>query len=158
MVVGSRAGQEAVLVTFVERKTRYEIILKADGKNAEAVTQALDDFKQSKTSYFSQILKTVTSDNGGEFAHLPGCLKETTDVCFTHPYSSWERGTNENYNGLIRRFIPKGTDITQVSKRTIQATEDWTNNYPHRILQGITLIEAFAEELLAIEAHLEQVA
>ncbi len=67
-VVGSRAGQGAVLVTLVERKTRYEIILKADGKNAEAVTQALDDFKQSKTSYFSQILKMVTSDNGGEFA------------------------------------------------------------------------------------------
>lgn len=84
-VVGSRAGQEAVLVTLVERKTRYEIILKADGKNAEAVTRALDEFKQSKTGYFSQILKTVTSDNGGEFANLTECLKGTTDVYFTHP-------------------------------------------------------------------------
>lgn len=157
-VVGSRAGQGAVLVTLVERKTRYEIILKADGKNAEAVTRALDDFKQSKTSYFSQILKTVTSDNGGEFARLTECLKETTDVYFTHPYSSWERGTNENHNGLIRRFIPKGTDITQVSKRTIQATEDWMNNYPRRILQGRTPIEAFAEELLAMEARLKKAA
>lgn len=155
-VVGSRAGQEAVLVTLVERKTRYEIILKADGKNAEAVTRALDEFKQSKTGYFSQILKTVTSDNGGEFANLTECLKETTDVYFTHPYSSWERGTNENHNGLIRRFIPKGTDITQVSKRTIQATEDWMNNYPRRILQGRAPIEAFAEELLAMEARLEK--
>lgn len=149
-VVGSRTGQEAVLVTLVERKTRYEIILKADGKNAEAVTRALDEFKQSRTSYFSQILKTVTSDSGVEFANLTECLKDTTDVYFTHPYSSWERGTNENHNGMIRRFIPKGTNITHESKRTIQATEDWMNNYPRKILQGRTPLEAFTEELLAM--------
>ena len=157
-VVGSRAGQEAVLVTLVERKTRYEIILKADGKNSEAVTQALEEFKQSKTDYFGQIIKTVTSDNGVEFANLTSCLQETTSVYFTHPYSSWERGTNENHNGMIRRFLPKGTNITPVSKRTIQATEDWMNNYPRKILQGKTPLEAFVEELVRLEASQMQVA
>lgn len=150
-VVGSRSGQEAVLITLVERKTRYEIILKADGKNAVAVTRALEDFKQSKTAYFGQIIKTVTSDNGVEFANLTTCLQDTTSVYFTHPYSSWERGTNENHNGIIRRFIPKGTNITHVSQRTIQAIENWMNNYPRKVLQGRTPLEAFAEELLSLE-------
>lgn len=157
-VVGSRDGKEAVLVTLVERKTRYEVILKADGKNSAAVTRALEKFKQSKTAHFGQVIKTVTSDNGAEFANLTTCLKETTNVYFTHPFSSWERGTNENHNGIIRRFIPKGTNITELSVRTIQAVEDWMNNYPRKILEGRTPLEAFSEELLILEAGLDKVA
>ena len=57
-----------------------------------------------------------------------------TVIYFAHPYSSWERGTNENQNRMIRRFIPKGSDISKVSNKTIKEIETWINNYPRRIL------------------------
>ena len=59
--------------------------------------------------------------------------KQRTKIYYAHPYSSWERGTNENSNKLIRRFIPKGIDISKVSKKKIKYIEEWMNNYPRRI-------------------------
>ncbi|MCF7887363.1 MAG: IS30 family transposase, partial [Candidatus Omnitrophica bacterium] len=60
--------------------------------------------------------------------------KKRTTVYFAHPYSAWERGTNENQNKMIRRFIPKGTDIAKVSTKEIKETEKWMNNYPRKVL------------------------
>lgn len=98
------------------------------------------------TGHFHHVFKTVTSDNGTEFSDLTMCLKDTTDVCFTHPYSSWERVTNENHNGIIRCFVPKGTNITNLSERTSKATEDWMNRYPRKVLKGATPLEAFLKK------------
>ena len=70
-----------------------------------------------------------------------------TQLYFAHPYSSYERGTNENHNGIIRRFIPKGSDIGKEKKSTIRKIQDWMNNYPRKILGGKSPLEALIDEL-----------
>lgn len=119
-VNGLRCGKDEALLTLTERKNRYEMILKIDGKTSDSVNRSLTTLQEAAVKNFSQLFKTITSDNSVEFSGLTELLQGITDVYFTHPYSSWERGTNENHNGIIRRFIPKGTRIAEVSLRTIQ--------------------------------------
>ena len=82
-----------------------------------------------------------------EFSGIPGlegstlCSLPRTQLFFAHPYCSSERGTNENHNGIIRRFIPKGGDIGLVSRKTVKGTQDWMNTYPRRILNGKTPLD-----------------
>lgn len=87
------------------------------------------------------IFKSITFDNGTEFAAAEGlersCVNKRlprTKVYFCHPYSSWERGTNENTNGMIRRRFPKGTNFAAVTNAQIAQAENWINNYPRKIL------------------------
>ena len=85
------------------------------------------------------MFKSITFDNGVEFMGYKGieksCLrkKERTNIYYAHPYCSGERGTNENNNRLIRRFIPKGIDIAKIKQSKIKEIEDWINNYPRQI-------------------------
>ena len=139
-VVGSRAGKGAVLLVLSERATREEIICKMPNKTQESVRQALDKLEREYGVLFGKKFKTITTDNGSEFLNFneleqsavnPG--KQRVKVYYAHPYSSWERGTNENINRLIRRFIPKGTDIAPISEVEIKRIERWINNYPRRI-------------------------
>ena len=94
----------------------------------------------------------ITPDNGVEFSNATGlensvlCNSLRTQLFFAHPYSSFERGTNENHNGIIRRFIPKGSDIGSEKKRTIRKIQDWMNNYPRKILGGKSPLEALIDE------------
>lgn len=85
-VVGLRDGQEAFLVKLIERKTRYELIMKADGKTTESVTKSVNKLLKMKVAYFPSIFRTITSDNGTEFANLSQSLNGRTNVYFTHPY------------------------------------------------------------------------
>lgn len=114
-VVGSLHKNEPVMLTLTERLTRFELILKADGKNLEAIEKVLLDFMRKLGNNFSKIFQSITSDNGIEFSGLTTLFQNELAVYFTHPYSSWERGTNENHNRIIRRFIPKGRKISTVS-------------------------------------------
>ena len=89
------------------------------------------------------MVKTVTFDNGSEFLNFQALERSATgekrfEVFYAHPYSSWERGSNENANGLMRRFFPKGTDFSKVSIRRINAAAAWINSYPRRILNGLS--------------------
>ena len=94
----------------------------------------------SKT--FRETFLTITCDNGCENLDFEGieksCLTDIqrTKVYYAHPYSAWERGSNENANKLIRRFIPKGADIADFSQKRIKMIENWINNYPRRIFNG----------------------
>jgi transposase, IS30 family len=72
---------------------------------------------------------------------------QRTQLYFAHPYSSFERGSNENHNGIIRRFIPKSSDIGLEKKSTIRKIQDWMNTYPRKILQGRSPLEALVNEL-----------
>lgn len=90
---------------------------------------------------FRAIFKSITFDNGSEFSAAEvlerSAVNKTiprTKVYYCHPYSSWERGSNENANSMIRRRHPKGTDFSKVSAAEIAATEEWINNYPRKIL------------------------
>ena len=135
LVIGKRK-KGSVLLTFTERMTREEIIIKIKGKNTEYVVKALNALERKLGKRFYSKFKTITFDNGVEFMDYNGmeksCLrkKKRTSIYYAHPYCSGERGTNENNNRLIRRWIPKGTLIDDISKEFIQKVEDWINNYP----------------------------
>ena len=152
LVIGTKK-RGAVLFTLTERKTREEIIVKIPGKKAEYVAQALDLIEKKYKRMFYTKFKTITFDNGGEFRNWKSLEKsydnrrktKRTQVYYAHPYRSGERGSNENANRLIRRFIPKGIDITPISEEYIQKIEDWINNYPRAMFNYKSTNEILSE-------------
>lgn len=147
-VVGKKKTKETLLV-LSERFSRHETIVKMKDHTAESVVAALDDLERRYGEMFPVIFGTITVDNGPEFSDVAGmersCLHDgpRTKVFYCHPYSSFERGTNENINAMIRRWLPKGTDFSQITDETIQAIEDWINNYPREILGFFSADDVF---------------
>lgn len=139
-VVGRRSGKKDGLFTLSERMTREQIILKINSSTQEAVLKAMDKLETSCDGFFRKKFKSITLDNGREFLdwealeHSALNGKRRTLVYFAHPYSAWERGTNENQNRMIRRFVPKGTDISKLSDSDVKRIQEWMNNYPRKIL------------------------
>ena len=139
-VVSGHPGKECLLV-FTERQTRHELLYKLKGKLQTEVVDVINSIeKKLGTETFRNIFKTITMDNGVEFLDIDGIEKsindeseKRTETYYCHPYSSWERGSNENANKLIRRFIPKGADISKYSDDDIKMIENWINNYPRRM-------------------------
>lgn len=143
-VVGKR-GTSEVLLVFTERKTREEIIRKIKSKSQYCVVKEIDKIERKLGSKkFKEKFKTITCDNGCENLDFEGIersvltKKKRTKVYYAHPYSAWERGSNENANKLIRRFIPKGVDIGEFSHERIKMIEHWINNYPRRLFNGLS--------------------
>lgn len=133
------------LLVLSERKSRDELIFKIKDRTAKSVIRALDQYERKIGSpAFRGKFKTITCDNGMEFADWQSIerscrtKKNRTTVYFCHPYCSGERGTNENSNRFIRRWIPKGDDIGLYSKAEIQAIQDWMNHYPRRQFNGLS--------------------
>lgn len=153
-VIGEKSNNDCVLLTIVERKTRYAIVLDIIAKTASSVTDAINGIRNSFGEQFSQIFKSITGDNGSEFADLSTVEDDTdTKVYFTHPYSSFEKGTNERHNGLIRRFIPKGKRISNYTSDDISFIADWMDTLPRRILNYKTpeeLFDIYLDEIYAI--------
>lgn len=150
-VEGIKDKEDCVLLTLIERKTLNSIHRKLPGKTASAVDEALANIKDEFGSKFSEVFKTITADNGSEFANLSDLENNSdTKVYFTHPYSSFEKGCNERHNGLIRRFIPKGKAIFQYTIDEITRIEDWINTLPRRKLNYKTPEELFDQYLDAI--------
>jgi IS30 family transposase len=131
--------------TFVERKTGLVFITRLKDKTSEATVSVIE----SRMKYLPDELKrTATFDNGPENQKWEEIEKRTGLKCFfAHAYHSWERGTNENTNGLIRDFFPKKTDFTTVSNEELQYVEDNLNNRPRKRLGWKTPLEAFSKEL-----------
>jgi transposase, IS30 family len=133
-------GSTASLVTLTERKSREEIIVKVDHTSQQEIKAALDGLEQEYGQAFRSKFKSITFDNGAEFLDWRSLEVSVLDqgrrttIYFAHSYSSWERGTNENHNRMIRRFIPKGTNIALLDDEEIQKIEDWMNDYPRKIL------------------------
>jgi IS30 family transposase len=152
-VIGQKSNKDNVLLTIAERKTRKFIVRKIADKSASAVMAEIDKLREECGERFSAVFKTITGDNGSEFANLSDIENETdTTIYFTHPYSSFEKGTNERHNGLIRRFLPKGTRMADCSLDTIAFVEDWCNTLPRKILGYRTPEELFESELDQIYA------
>ena len=141
LVVGKK-GTKAALLVFTERKSLQEIIRKIPDKTQDSVKEAIDSLEKEFGEDFAKRFKTVTSDNGSEFLDHESLEqsikhgKKRFDLYYAHPYSSYERGSNENANKLIRRFIPKGVDIGDYSDEEIARIERWMNNYPRRKFGG----------------------
>lgn len=146
-VVGNKEKSDAVLLTLVERQTRFEIILKVNGKDQVSVNQAIQSLQTRSSDAFSTLFKTITSDNGSEFAGLHDALKDSLDVYFSHPYASFERGTSENQHKFIRRFIPKGKPISQIADVQCLRIQQWMNDYPRKILGYRTPHDCFVHAL-----------
>lgn len=139
-VVGKKGGSGATLLVLTERTTRQEIIRKMPDKTQASVKQVLDQLERKYRKTYSESFKTITVDNGPEFLDSKELETSAIDpkklrfkLYYAHPYSSWERGSNENANKMIRRFIPKGTDIGKLKHKDIRRIEHWMNNYPRRI-------------------------
>lgn len=155
LVVGGKGKGSAALLTLIERKTRKLIIRKLKNKTQAAVIRAINGIeRQMGSEAFRTVFKSITADNGSEFLDYEAleCSIVSglrTQIYYAHPYSSWERGSNENANRIIRRFIPKGCCISKYTRKQIQAIEDWINNYPRKILDFKTAEERFVQELAA---------
>lgn len=148
LMIGSNRGGDKVLMTLAERKTRNFWMIPLPDKRKNTVLAAMKDLQIKFGDYFDKIFKTITTDNGSEFASLSDLEKwASTLVYFAHPYSAYEKGTVERHNGLIRRFIPKGKRIDSYSAEQIYQIELWGNNLPRKILGYKTPNEVFKEEL-----------
>lgn len=147
---------KAVLLVLTERLTRKEIIFKMKDQTSKSVISCLNKLEYRFGRKFKKIFKSITMDNGSEFADYIGmeksiygkCKRTTTYYC--HPYTSCERGTNERLNREIRRLIPKGSNLSKYSDEEIQKVEDWLNDYPRQVLGYATSREMFNKHLQLI--------
>lgn len=144
-VAGGQGKGKACLLVLSERMTREEIIIKIKDKTSASVVRALDRLEgKYGAGRFREKFKTITCDNGVEFLDSDGIEKsryrksKRTALFYCHPYSSWERGTNENINRMIRRFFPKGINFDEVAAAQVKKVEQWINNYPRKILGGLS--------------------
>lgn len=155
-VKGKRGGERSCLLVLTERLTREEIIRKMADGTAESVVKTLDLLERKYGKRFKEVFKTITVDNGSEFADCIGIERSVygkrnrTTLYYCHPYSSYERGSNENQNKMIRRHIPKGKEFDGVSEQDVSAIESWINNYPRKIFGYSTSERAFSEYISAI--------
>ncbi len=139
-------GQPA-LVSMVERRSKYTVLRPVKRRQADQVMQATTSALQP----MADRVHTLTSDNGKEFAcHEQIADALQADFYFAHPYASWERGTNENTNGLIRQYFPKGSDFSKITEASAAAVEDKLNHRPRKSLAFLTPFEVFFELPVAL--------
>ena len=155
LVEGLKGKKEPYLLVLSERKTRKEIIELIPNKEASSVAKALDRIERKLgVVKFRKTFKTITTDNGAEFRNwkvieksYTGSKKARTTQYFADAYSSWQRGTNENINKMIRRFLPKGTSFKGLKQEDVKRIEKWINNYPRKILKFKTSEEYYEEQI-----------
>lgn len=145
-VVGK--GRSGYVLTNVDRASRYTVARKLERASAPAVADALYDAMRRMPSEKRQ---TQTFDNGREFAHHENIANRLgLDVFFAHPYSSWERGTNENTNGLLRQYLPKSRDFSTLTPAELASYTWQLNNRPRKCLNYQTPAEVFHQRLVAL--------
>ena len=148
LVLGHKTKDDEVLLTLSERMSREFLIIKIPDKTAASVMNAFKSLRKQYSEHWNDIFKTITTDNGSEFADLSQ-LEDISKslVYYAHPYTSCDKGTVERHNGLIRRFIPKGDYIHNYSLQQIIDIETWCNSLPRKILAYHTPDEIFEREL-----------
>lgn len=151
-IVGTKTKGQTILA-FTERYTRQEILFKSPDKTAVSTVSILNKLEKSiGAKNFKKIFKSITCDNGTEFANTYGMEfspsgKQRTTVYYCHPYCSSERASNENQNGFVRRFIPKKVPMDLYTTEQLRDIQDFINNYPRGIFNYKTSEEMFTEEL-----------
>ncbi|WP_263322374.1 IS30 family transposase [Endozoicomonas sp. Mp262] len=141
-------GQDAHLVTLVDRKSRFTLIGKVDTKQAETVADTMISLLKRVST-----VHTITLDNGGEFAaHEKVSEAVNADVFFAKPYASYQRGTNENTNGIIRRTWPKKMALGDLTEEEVWEAELLINTMPRKVLGGRTPLEVYTGKSIALIA------
>lgn len=155
-IESGRGKGRACLLVFVERMSRKTLIFKLRSQTQKEVQRLVDQFeKKIGAKRFRSMFKSITVDNGSEFLDWrnleQSCVSKKgilrTQIYYCHPYHSWERGTNEQVNGHIRRFVPKGCAIAKYSTKDISEIQEWLNTYPRKILNGKSAKKVVEEEL-----------
>ena len=153
-VVGPQGKGKKALLVLTERKTRDEIVILVKNHTSEEVVKALDRIERKiGEKAFREKFKTITVDNGTEFSDWEGMQrsrrnkKNRTQIYYCHAYSSYERGTNENQNRMLRRWWPKGTNFDDVKKSEVKKVEKWLNDYPREILGWKSSSEVYELEM-----------
>ncbi len=133
-------NHKTAILTATERKSQFELMVKTDGTKAESIRKQMINL----LAPFKELVKTITSDNGKEFAkHQEIAEKLETDFYFADPYSPWQRGLNEYNNKLIRQYLPKKTDFDLINNKTINMIISKLNNRPRKLLGYKTPNEIF---------------
>jgi len=138
------AAHKQAIITLVERKSGYALITKVSNKTSDLVSAAIIN----KLRPMAPLVKTITFDNGKEFAEhtrIDTALQSTT--YFADPFASWQRGSNENFNGLLRQYIPKKRPLSTVTDKELRIIEDRLNNRPRKRLGFKTPNEVFMQSL-----------
>jgi IS30 family transposase len=145
-IIGKNHRQ--AIVSIVDRKSGMTLIRKVERKTADAVSAAMISLLKP----LRRKVHTITSDNGREFAYHQDIAKAlNADFYFAHPYASWERGTNENTNGLIRQYFPKDRDFTTITQKEIDAAMQKLNDRPRKRLGYLTPNQVFFKSSLALQ-------
>ena len=138
------AGHHQAIISLVDRMTRYAILIKVNTKKATVVTPAII----RRLLRFRAKNRTITFDNGKEFSHhKPIKNKLKVDVYFARPYASYERGSNENTNGLVRQCFPKKTSFAIITKRALKKFENLLNNRPRKCIGFRTPAEMLKQSI-----------
>jgi IS30 family transposase len=138
------AAHKQAVVTLVERKSGYAVLAKVKNKTSDLVSSAII----TKLNAVTPLVKTLTFDNGKEFAEhsrIDAALNSTT--YFADPFASWQRGSNENFNGLLRQYIPKKRPLSTVTDKELRMIQDRLNNRPRKRLGFKTPNEVFMQSL-----------
>jgi transposase, IS30 family len=144
-VIGKRHRQ--AIVTLAERKSRFVLLRKVERRTAEQVSQAVIDLLQP----VADTVHTITGDNGKEFAEHERIARDLeVDFFFAHPYSAWERGANENMNGLVRQYVPKNRALSLVTDEELLQIVNRLNHRPRKCLEFSTPFEVFFEHRVAL--------
>ena len=142
-------GHSGALVTIVERVTKLTVSTRVNSKSAADVTQATIALLEP----FEDVVHTITADNGKEFAYHEQISEAlSTEVYFAHPYSSWERGLNENTNGLLRQYFPKNTDFKKVEQIEVRRALGRLNSRPRKDLDFKTPAQLMDDHRAALAA------
>ncbi|MDR2480546.1 MAG: IS30 family transposase [Treponema sp.] len=154
-LVESCRGGHSYLCVLTERQTRQEIVMKIPDKTAASVVAVLDRLERKYGALFKVMFLSITIDNGSEFANCDGMERsvfdgQRTKCYYCHPYSSYERGSNEKQNQMIRRHFPKGTNFDDVSDEEVERVEGWLNNYPRKLLDWSTSQKLFDRALASL--------
>jgi len=153
-IIGCKGSKKTLLV-LTERLTRMGIVMLLEDHTAASVVKAINRLERKFGKLFYTLFKSITVDNGCEFQDFEGIeiahrrKGKRTIVFFCHPYSAYERGSNENMNRLIRRFFPKGTNFDEVTKEQVAEAERWVNNYPRKLLGWKSAAALFDKEARA---------
>ena len=148
LIIGSKNTSKFNLFTLTDRKTRFEIVIKIKDKTCQSVVGALDLLEEKMGSEnFCKFFKSITFDNGTEFRDIEGMEKSSKtkgkrlQTFYANPYHSWERGSNENSNRLIRRYFPKGTDFENITQETINLVVNKINYSKRHCLANNSSVE-----------------
>lgn len=157
-VEGPKESKKTYL-TILERKTKKYIVIAMKEHTNKCVREAINGLEEKYGKYFKQIFKTMTTDNGHEFLNYDNIERSKYDrrvkrtrVYYTDPYSSWQKGMNENCNGILRRFIPKGTDLNDISEYKLGIILEKINGKPRKILDFTSADELFNTEINKIKS------